>query len=275
MSYLKSTTLPVIFRAPIGEYWPQIPRYRASKHLPPFFIKQINIFWRVRLTSYHSGCDRSLPPRTSGRPLRMHSDGYLSDITPVQVFSTSLPKSKNANLPPPPIQGIQRVDQMVVLGVLIHERLSFKPHIDNVVSRCAQTFYALRVLKSAGLLCSVGCGKRCFDQPHPVCLTFVVGIHWCVWWPASAIFNKQGRETGILVPCPLIELCQQADETLFSGILRNRNHVLHCLLPPEQQTGYTLRPRAHDRSRLPGDVNPLLRQNFIYRSLSNNFFYSN
>ena len=67
----------------------------------------------------------------------------------------------------------------------------------------------------------------------------------------------------------------QADETLFSGILRNRNHVLHCLLPPEQQTGYTLRPRAHDRSRLPGDVNPLLRQNFIYRSLSNNFFYSN
>ena len=61
------------------------------------------------------------------------------------------PKSKNANSPPPPIQGIQRVDQVVVLGVLIQEWLSFKPHIDNVVSRCAQIFYALRVLKSDGL----------------------------------------------------------------------------------------------------------------------------
>ena len=92
----------------------------------------------------------------------------------------------------------------------------------------------------------------------------------------QSIINKAVKQ-GFLSPAqvPLIELCQQADETLFSGILRNTNHVLHCLLPPEQQTGYTLRPRAHDRSRLPGDVNPLLRKNFIYRSLSDNFFYSN
>ena len=78
-----------------------------------------------------------------------------------------------------------------------------------------------------------------------------------------------------LAQASLIDLCQQADETLFSSILGTRNHVLHFLLPPVQQSGYTLRPRAHDRSRLPGDDNPLLRQNFIHRSLSNNFFYSN
>ena len=149
---------------------------------------------------------------------------------------------------------------MVVLGVLIHERLSFKPHIDNVVSRCAQTFYAFRVLKSAGLSgCAMymhGCGKCCFNQPHHVCLTCVVGIYWCVWWPASAIDYKQGRETRILSPAQasLTDLWQLADETLFSSILRNRNDVFHCLLPPVQQSGYTLRPRAHDRFRLSDDV---------------------
>ena len=61
------------------------------------------------------------------------------------------PKSRNANLPPPPIPGIQRVDQMVVLGVSVHNQLSFKPSIDSLVSRNAQTFYALRVLRSNGL----------------------------------------------------------------------------------------------------------------------------
>ena len=61
------------------------------------------------------------------------------------------PKSKNANLPPPPVPGIQRVSQMVALGVTIHDRLSFKPHIENLIGRCAQTFYALRVLKTHGL----------------------------------------------------------------------------------------------------------------------------
>ena len=50
------------------------------------------------------------------------------------------PKSNNANLSPSPVPGIQRVSQMVVLGVTIHDRLSFKPHIENLISRCAQTF---------------------------------------------------------------------------------------------------------------------------------------
>ena len=69
---------------------------------------------------------------------------------------------------------------MVVLGVLIHERLSFKLHIDNVVSCCAKTFDALRVLKSAGL-----CGYALSDVANAVlisrimyvCLPCMVGFH--------------------------------------------------------------------------------------------------
>ena len=162
-------------------------------------------------------------------------------------------------------------------------KLFFKPHIDNVVSRCAQTFYALRVLKSAGLC---------------VCGVMLCEMWQMLFWSATScmshlrggdlptdvsdgqrlqsIINKAVKQ-GFLSPAQasLTDICQLADETLFSSILRNRNNVFLCLLPPVQQSGYTLRPRAHDRSRLPDDVFPLLRQNFIYRSLSNNFFYSN
>ena len=133
------------------------------------------------------------------------------------------PKSKNAHLPPPPIQGIQRVDQMVVLGVLVHERLSFKPHIDNVVSRCAQTFNALRVLKSAELS-----GYALLDVANAVLISRIMYAS-PAWWGFTNVSDGQRLQSIInkavkqefLSPAqvPLIELCQQADETLFSDIL--------------------------------------------------------
>ena len=62
------------------------------------------------------------------------------------------PKLKHVNLPPSPVSGIQRVSQMVVFEVTIHDSLfSFKPHIENLISCCTQAFYALWVLKSHGL----------------------------------------------------------------------------------------------------------------------------
>ena len=186
------------------------------------------------------------------------------------------PKSNNANLPPPPIPGIQRVDQLVVLGVTIHERLSFKPHIDKVVSRCAQTFYALRVLRADGLS-----GSALWDVSNAILISRILYAS-PVWWGFIDVSDKQrlqsivnkAQKNGFLSPsqASLADMCQIADAALFSDILGNRNHVLHGLLPPVQSTGYQLRPRAHDRVR-PQDANPLLRQNFIYRNLANDYFY--
>ena len=91
---------------------------------------------------------------------------------------------------------------------------------------------------------------------------------------ASQSWSKKAQKNGFLSPsqASLADMCQRADAALFSDILGNRNHVLHGLLPPVQSTGYQLRPRAHDRVR-PQDANPLLRQNFIYRNLANDYFY--
>ena len=109
-------------------------------------------------------------------------------------------KSKNANLPPPPVTGIHRVSQMVVLGVTIHDRLSFKPHIENLISRCAQTFYALRVLKSKGLN-----GIALWDVGQAILINRLLYAS-PVWWGFTDASDKQRLQAVItraqsLHPC--------------------------------------------------------------------------
>ena len=53
--------------------------------------------------------------------------------------------------PPATTHGIERVREMVVHGVTLTDTLSFRPHVDRIVARTAQTSYALRLLRSHGL----------------------------------------------------------------------------------------------------------------------------
>jgi len=48
--------------------------------------------------------------------------------------------------PPPPLPGIERVASVKILGVTITNSLS--EHVHTTISSCAQTLYALRVLRS-------------------------------------------------------------------------------------------------------------------------------
>ena len=60
------------------------------------------------------------------------------------------------------------------------------------------------------------------------------------------------------------DICQKPDNSFFTQILSNENHVLHQLLPV-RNIPYSLRPRAHDRE-LPV-ANTAMRKNFITRML--------
>ena len=187
------------------------------------------------------------------------------------------PGSKDANLPPPPIQGIHRVSQMVVLGVTVQDHLSFKPHIDSLISRCAQTFFALKVLKSHGLG-----GSALWDVTQATLINKLLYAS-PVWWGFMDASDKQRLQSIItkavrlgLLPisqAPLMELCEHADQALFSNIVNNQNHVLHNLLPPLKVTGHDLRKQTRDRTFLPKEDNSLFRKNFIHRLSANNYFY--
>jgi len=53
--------------------------------------------------------------------------------------------------PPKPMTNIARVTSMKVLGVTLTNSLSVAEHVQAVISSCAQTNYALRILRAHGM----------------------------------------------------------------------------------------------------------------------------
>ena len=53
------------------------------------------------------------------------------------------PRAGSSTNPPATTHGIKRVREMVVLGVTLTDTLSFRPHVDRIVARTAQTSYML------------------------------------------------------------------------------------------------------------------------------------
>ena len=167
---------------------------------------------------------------------------------------------------------------MVVLGVIVQNHLSFKPYIDCLISRCAQTFFALRVLRSNGLS-----GNALWDVTQATLINKMLYAS-PLWWGFIDASDKQRLQSVInkavklgFLPksqAPLLELCGQADQALFSSVVHNHNHVLHNLLPPLKMTGHDLRRPTWDRSQLTNDGNSLNRKNFMHRLLNNNYLYS-
>jgi len=52
---------------------------------------------------------------------------------------------------PPPLPGIVRVTSLNILGVTMTNGLSASDHVRGIISDCAQTLYALRVLRAHGM----------------------------------------------------------------------------------------------------------------------------
>ena len=67
------------------------------------------------------------------------------------------------------------------------------------------------------------------------------------------------------------ELVNDADDSMFSKVLNNINHVLHQLMPPQRNTGYDLRSRHHDRS-LTQKSNSIVESDYIIRMLFKDFY---
>ena len=51
----------------------------------------------------------------------------------------------------PTLPGIVRVTSLKVLGVIVTNGLSASDHVRGVIANCAQTLYALRVLRAHGM----------------------------------------------------------------------------------------------------------------------------
>ena len=166
---------------------------------------------------------------------------------------------------------------MKVFGVTLTNSLSVAEHVQAVISSCAQTLYALRILRAHGMddsdLQTVSISISCYCQTH-IRFQGLVGFYQC--YSATDrqrldAFIRRGERSHLVPPNlpSFAELCRTADEILFNQILSNKANVLNNLLPPTPvaSQNYNLRQRRHHLSELPNKTNHLVDHNFIQRLL--------
>ena len=124
-----------------------------------------------------------------------------------------------------PMTNIARVTTMKVLGVTLTNSLSVAEHVQAGISSCAQTLYALRILRAHSM----------DDSDLQTVYRSVVIAKFTyassAWWGFTSATDRQRLDAFIrrsershLVPPNLpsfAEPCHTADERLFNQILSN------------------------------------------------------
>jgi len=98
------------------------------------------------------------------------------------------------------------------------------------------------------------------------------------WWGFTFADNRNCLETFLHRSAKLgycanssatfASICADADHRLFTMLSRNRQHLLHLLLPPEREQHYSFRDRSHNY-QLSDQTSTLNDNNFIIRMLYN------
>ena len=170
--------------------------------------------------------------------------------TPEIVFRNS--RRKRLVSPPPPMVDIERVTTLKILGVTITNTLSTSEHVCEDKS-CAQTQYALRILRAHGL--SDSGLHAVFRSVAVVKITYASSV-----WSGFVIkrdeqqidaFLRRNEKCGFCqTDLPSFqELCDTADEQLLNKILHNKHHLLQFLLPPPSAASqsFNLLRRQHSQ----------------------------
>ena len=186
------------------------------------------------------------------------------------VFYNSKARKQLSINPPPPLPGIPRAEKIKILGVTLENNFSMQAHVDETVSTCAQSMYALKILRAHGMttqsLCtvfnSVIVSKLSYASPAWLGFAKEQDKN-----RIEALLNR-GRRSGFRAAnAPSFQsTCKNLEQRLFDSITNNQNHVLQQLLPPESDIRYNLRQRAHPYV-LPPKVNSLIDANFMSRTL--------
>ena len=176
---------------------------------------------------------------------------------------------------PDKIPLLQRVQTIKILGVTFTSSLSVTLHAQSVIAACAQTLYALRVLRKHGL---------CDDSLHDIFRAVAVAKLMYApntWWGFSNANNEQKIfafihhciRTGFCSPDPanFHDLYISSDEKLFNTTLTCPNRILRMLLPPPTAQYYSLRNRPHNR-QLPNRISRVTDCNFTVRMLYRNTY---
>ena len=125
-------------------------------------------------------------------------------------------------------------------------------HVRDVIARCGQTPYALKVLRTHGM------SDDSLREIYKAVVLAKLMYASPAWWGFTVASDRQqidafvrrGVRFGFYNagdPTPS-QLAKDADDTLLTRILANEHHVLKPLLPDQRSHGYSLRRRRHNLS---------------------------
>ena len=170
---------------------------------------------------------------------------------------------------------VSRVESMGILGVQVNHVLSFDSHVRALEAKAARSMYALKTIKEHGLV-----GNSLWDVTRATLVSQLqyASPSWSGFLSAAdcsrlqAILNKAVRYGFLPKHSPSInDLFQSADQSLFESIIHNSRHVLHQLLPPTKNSGYSLRSQSHQYT-LPTISTSNAKKSFINRMLYTNIY---
>ena len=182
------------------------------------------------------------------------------------------PRRRRQVEPPHPMPDIVRVTSLKILGVTMTNGLSASYHVRDVMSSCAQTLYALRVLRAHGM-CQTA--LQAIFRSVVIAKLLYASSAWCGFIKATDrqradAYLRRCTRCGFCSPDQqtFAEQCAAVDQQFFRKIQHNENHVLYSLLPPPSiaSQNYNLRPRTHTKQR-PQHSGHLTDSNFTTRML--------
>ena len=150
---------------------------------------------------------------------------------------------------PPLIQGMERVTEMKILGVILRGDLRATSHVERVLRSCTGSLQALRVLRAHGLSPEA---LSTVARATTVSRLFYASPTW--WGLTSAEdrsklerFQRKMQRLQFLSSDiePLTMMAEAADARLMRAVSVNDAHVLRRLFPPTAQRHYNMRPRSH------------------------------
>ena len=125
-------------------------------------------------------------------------------------------------------------------------------HVRNIIANCAQTLYALRVLRSHGM---TSAELQIVYRSVVVAKIMYAASAWWAFTTAAerqrinAFIRRSTRCGFCSTTLPTFEeQCAETDERLFKTVLCNNEHMLIRFLPNESAAvqNYNLRRRPHN-----------------------------
>jgi hypothetical protein len=136
-------------------------------------------------------------------------------------------------VPPPAVEGFERVESIKALRVTISRRFTAAEHVDNLLAACAQTLFALRTLRQHGL--PINALQTVFQATVVANLSYLLGGALPVQLTKRVLNHSSDAQSILVVALTRLRLSPASVPQLMINCSHSSKatprHLLHPLLP--------------------------------------------